>query len=335
VGAIISVDRYIKRDNYKTLSECKIHNKIFLKACTNISKQRLKSLNSRGRRRTLGALQGYTDNSFHMELSRGYSSVVPRVVSMQRKLHDYGPFLKNASYAKFLGNSGLTYWRGKSVILPMDPLNYIAWYLNIIPKQVKKILGEIDALYCALPSYIGSFPTLTRFSGSNEGYQGFVNEKLLKIDKFLPRLRLPTNVIGATKKDIFSAKVTPDTHPGLVTKKMTEHFVRTAKSGRSGVIKKADLIHSTVADLMANWDRISQGRYGVCFGTYLIGSREKISKAKIGEIVEARPLFIPEIADLLLGSTWLEVLKTNWQSSGLFSSEIWLGHSDTKMLYYR
>lgn len=39
--------------------------------------------------------------------------------------------------------------------------------------------------------------------------------------------------------------------------------------------------------------------------------------------------------DVILGSTWLEMLKEHWEKYGLFSSEIWLGHSDTKMRYYR
>lgn len=99
--------------------------------------------------------------------------------------------------------------------------------------------------------------------------------------------------------------------------------------------KKSNLIFSAVNDLMNNWKHISNGNVGKTIGTYSVGSREKIQKVEIGAACEARPLWIPEMCDLLLGSTWLELLKDYWQKHGVFKSEIWLGHSDTGQRYYR
>jgi hypothetical protein len=207
--------------------------------------------------------------------------------------------------------------------------------LGLIPKEVREELGTIDRAYCALPSYVGSFKTLTLFSGPNPGYAfSDVSTYLKSIDKHIYRLKLPKNVQGANINDIFNAKVTPDTHPGLVTRRFATSVMR-KMMGDIKHVKKQHLIMYTVNDLIANWENISEGRVGRTVGTYCIGSREKIQKVDIGEACEARPLWIPEMCDLILGSTWLEVLKTEWQKYGVFDSEIWLGHSDTSMRYYR
>jgi hypothetical protein len=216
----------------------------------------------------------------------------------------------------------------------MSTSNVIAWHLGLIPREVREDYGTFDSIFCALPSYIGSFLTLAKFSKANVGFRGYVNEKLLDVDRYLYKLKLPCDVTEATKDDIFHAKVTLGTHPGITTRKLADR----AQSGGMSKVKrvtKTNLLFWVINDLYNSWDFISSGKVGKTIGTYCVGSREKIQKAKIGDPIESRPLWIPEMCDVILGSTWLEVLKNYWQAHGLFKSEIWLGHSDTKMRYYR
>lgn len=279
--------------------------------------------------------KGFLDDSFSVEMSRGYSTIIPRVRSDASLLHEFGPFLKEGIFSQYLGNSRITYWRGRTVMFPMAYINLFAWHLGFIPKYVREKIGTPDSIFCALPSYVASFPTLTKFSNPNPGYiprRDF--RSLLNINKHLERLKLPTNIRAANVTDIYYAKVTPDTHPGIITRKVAQR----ALSGRQGDLKnirKANLIFYAVNDLKNNWHHISSGHVSKTIGTYCIGSREKIQKIDIGETCEARPLWIPEMCDLLLGSTWLELLKDYWQKHGLFKSEIWLGHSDNDLRFYR
>lgn len=158
--------------------------------------------------------------------------------------------------------------------------------------------------------------------------------RLLNINRHLFRLRLPCNVRSANINDIYYAKVTPDTHPGIITRKLAQN-VLSKRKGNVKNIQKKNLIFACVNDLINNWHHISNGDVGKTIGTYCIGSREKIQKLEFDSVCETRPLWIPEMCDLLLGSTWLELFKEYWQKHGLFKSEIWLGHSDTSLRYYR
>jgi hypothetical protein len=55
----------------------------------------------------------------------------------------------------------------------------------------------------------------------------------------------------------------------------------------------------------------------------------------LGDLIKLRTVWIPETIDLLVGSTWLEHLKEFWSKGKLFSSEIWLGHADQHLRFYR
>jgi hypothetical protein len=282
-----------------------------------------------------GTREGFTDDSFSVEMSRGYSTVVPRVRKDFNLLHEDGPVLKEGVFSTYLGNCRHNYWRGRTIIFPMAYINLLAWHLNIIPDYVRKDIGEPDKIFCALPSYVACFTTLTLFSRTNEGFKPPVNySRLLNLNKHLVRLRLPTNIREAETTDIYYAKVTPDTHPGIITRKLAQNVLSKIK-GKVKNIRKGNLIFSCVNDLINNWEHISCGRVGKTIGTYCIGSREKIQKLDFGSVCETRPLWIPEMCDLLLGSTWLELFKEYWQKHGLFKSEIWLGHSDNNLRYYR
>lgn len=292
-------------------------------------------MNTRRGRRISGVENGYLDPCFSVEMSRGYSTTTPRVRDDASALHEFGPFHRVSRWSTYLGNCKKTYWRGRTVIFPLAYINIIAWYLNLIPDAVRQDFGSVDKPFLCMPSYVASFNTLTLFSNPNPGFVGNKVEKLLgTVDKHLHRLHLPTDVRNANENDIFYAKITPDTHPGLITRKVAKGFSK-GNLGGYNRIAKAHLVWTTVNDLIRRWDVISSGKIGKTVGTYSIGSREKISKVEPGEAVDARPLWIPEMIDLLHGSTWLELFKEYWAKYGVFRSEIWIGHSDTKLRYYR
>jgi hypothetical protein len=332
VGTIVGLRRYQlfsrgkpKADAYK--------NPFFLKAKHNINKQRLISLNQRILSKP-GAGEGFVDDSFHIQMSRGYCNVAPVQRPDKGDLHVKGPFYNDSPTAFFLGRLPFNYWRGRTVVFPMSYVNILAWYLKIVPDEVRKSIGSVDGIFCALPSYVNSFLTLSKFSRYNKGYSGNFKRKLLDVNQSLHRLHLPINVPKATAEDIVHAKVTLGTHPGIITRKIASRVIAKARL-KSKRISKTDLVFWVANDLYNNWENISNGRFDKTIGTYCIGSREKIQKVEVGAPVESRPLWIPEMSDAIFGSTWLEVLKTYWQAHGLFKSEIWLGHSDTKMRYYR
>lgn len=328
---IVNFNRYGAFPNVKR--KTKNIDPLFAKARFNITKQRLMSLN-RGALKKLGTGKGFVDDSFHIQMSRGYCNVVPVKRGDSHRLDQHGPFLKGSKYSMFLGNSKAYYWRGRSVIFPMSYCNIIAWYLSIIPEKFREDWVSVDSAFCANPSYINSFLTLTGFSKDNEGYRGYVPRKLLNVDRYLDRLMLPTNIPPAEKSDVYYAKVTLGTHPGIITRKLAERVQRknTRKVKR---VSKSNLLIWVVNDLLSKWDAISSGKIGKTIGTYCVGSREKIQRVDIGEAVQSRPLWIPEMSDVILGSTWLEKFKEYWERGSLFKSEIWLGHSDTKMRYLR
>lgn len=281
-----------------------------------------------------GVGKGYVENSFHIQMSRGYCNVTPVQRDDASKLHEYGPFYRNSPTCVYTGRQRMHYWQGRTVFFPITYMNAIAWFLNIFPKSFTDKISDFNKLFCALPSYVNSFTTLTKFSHFNEGFSGEVNYKLLNVDEHLKRLKLPKDIPMAVKDDIFNAKVTLGTHPGITTRKLAD---RVQSKGMSKVKKvtKTNLLCWVVNDLYNAWDKISEGKVGATVGTYCIGSREKIQTVELGEPVEARPLWIPEMPDVILGSTWLETLKEYWNRGTLYNSEIWLGHSDTKMRYYR
>jgi hypothetical protein len=269
-----------------------------------------------------------------MNLSRGYSTVSPSISPNAAELSNFGPFFKNSDYAIYLKWKPFNYWKGRSVVFPFSYFNSIMWFLGVIPKVVREKIGDLQSMYCALPSYIGSFPVLSSFSTTFPGFKGSIEPKLLEVDKHLHRLKLPINVKMPSPKDIFNAKVTLETHPGVVTRKYAFSVARKRFSVLRRV-KKKHVLHYAVHCVYQAWEAISEGAFRNTSGVYCVGSREKISIIEPDEILKTRPLFIPEITDILHGSTWLEYFKSHWSKEGLFKSEIWLGHSDTKMRYFR
>jgi hypothetical protein len=269
-----------------------------------------------------------------MNLSRGYSTVSPTISAHAHELSQFGPFYEESSYAMYLRWRPFNYWKGRSVVFPFSYFNSIMWFLGLIPKLVREKIGDLQSMYCALPSYIGSFPVLSSFSTNFPDFKGSIDPKLLEVDDQLYRLRLPTNVMMPTAREIYNAKVTLETHPGVVTRKYAFAVARKRFSVLRR-IKKKHVLHYAVHSVLQAWEDISRGKFRNTSGVYCVGSREKISLVQPGEILKTRPLFIPETTDILHGSTWLEYFKSYWSKEGLFKSEIWLGHSDTKMRYFR
>jgi hypothetical protein len=75
-----------------------------------LTRQRLQSLNNAKPKngKLKGTRKGYTDESFHMGLSRGFSTVVPVVRKDAAQLHEFGPFYKGP-LCFFVGNSPIRY----------------------------------------------------------------------------------------------------------------------------------------------------------------------------------------------------------------------------------
>lgn len=107
-------------------------------------------------------------------------------------------------------------------------------------------------MYCVLPSYTTCQPVLTKFSVPNDGYKGDLDDRLLEIDDQLWRLNLPTGIPSANIKDIYSAKITLDTHPGLVTRSLAERSISANFKKQLKRITKEHLLHYTTRDLINN-----------------------------------------------------------------------------------
>lgn len=311
------------------------HHPLFYKARFNVTKQRLKSLNNRTLNRVSpGARKAFSDEAFHIGLSRGSSSVTPVLREDSSQLHHLGPFYKNSAVCLFIGWSHFTYWRGRTVVFPLSIINVLAWYLNIIPQEVKEEFKSVEHPYIGMPSYIGSFITLSHFSKFNEGFRGTFRASLLDVSQMVHRLRLPCNVPEAVKSEVYYAKIAGGTHPGIITRSLLYSQNRRVFKNKNQV-KKINCLHYAVRCVLNTWDKISRGEFKDTAGTYCIGSREKISVLDVNDYLKLRPLWIPEITDILVCSTWLEKLKDYWGAFGLFQSEIWLGHADQNMRYLR
>lgn len=326
------LDKYSKSNNYGKNRKCGAA--IFSQAKFVICRQRLLSLNNRHPKPKRGAAKGFHDDSFHVGLSRGYSTIAPTTLKEASTMSEFGPFFENTGLCEFLGSSSLTYWKGRSVVFPFSITNSIAWYLDLIPKEVKKTLKSVEHVFVALPSYVASFMTLRNFSTFREGYKGEIDPKLLNLDDQLYRLKLPTKVSCPTKKDILNAKLTQETHPGIVTRTMA--YLKNKSIVKSNLsIRKVDIIRKAVHDVYHNWSNISKGKFRDTAGTYCLGSREKIHILDIGDYIKLRTVWIPETIDIIVGSTWLEHFKDHWGKHKLFSSEIWLGHADNHQRFHR
>lgn len=307
---------------------------IFERAKFVICRQRLLSLNNKHPKPKRGAAKGFSDSSFDVGMSRGYATIAPVKLKESSNLSQFGPFYKNTGLCEFLGTSSLTYWKGRTVVFPFSFTNSIAWYLDLIPEEVKKRMKSVEHTFVALASYVGSFMTLKNFSIYREGYKGYIDPKLLNIDSEIHRLKLPTKLNAPNRKDIMNAKLTEETHPGLVTRTMA--YLKNKKLvKRSADIKKRDILRAAVNDVYHNWFKIGKGYYRNTAGTYCIGSREKIHTLDIGDFIKLRTVWIPETIDILVGSTWFEHLKEHWSKRGLFDSEIWLGHADNHLRFHR
>jgi hypothetical protein len=83
---------------------------IFFRARLQLTKQYLNSLNNNSKPTgdKLGVRKGYSDTSFHMGLSRGFSSVTPVERSDASQLHPKGPFYRE-KLSYFVGNCPARY----------------------------------------------------------------------------------------------------------------------------------------------------------------------------------------------------------------------------------
>jgi hypothetical protein len=331
VRSIFALNRY---DNIFYKIHSKNKNSLFDKAKFILGKQRILSLNNKCSNARRGLGKGFSDESFSVGMSRGYSTFGPIKRKDSSNLHEFGPFFKDTDLCMFLGNSSIRYWKGRTIIFPLSITNSIAWYLDIIPDLVKKEMKNINDRFSVLPSYVASFITLSNFSKYREGYCGYIDPKLLNVDDQIYRLKLPVNLEVPDKNEVFNAKLVGDTHPGGVTR-YTAYLKNKLLVKNANKIKKIDLVFKCVNDVLRNWNNIGEGKYSETFGTYIIGSREKIQDIQIGEFVKLRTVFIPEMTDILIGSTWYEYIKSFWGKNLLFKSEIWLGHSDVGMGFYR
>jgi hypothetical protein len=249
-------------------------------------------------------------------------------------LSAFGPFVEGTGLCEFLGSSSLTYWKGRSVVFPFSLTNTIAWYLDLIPPIIKSKLKSVEHVFVALASYVASFTTLKNFSKYRRDYRGWIDPKLLNIGDKVARLKLPTNLDAPQRNDVFNAKLTEETHPGLVTR--TQAYLKNELVvKRPQDIKKKHILRNAVSDVLRNWNKIGKGFYRDTAGTYCLGSREKIHVLEVGDFLKLRTVWIPETIDIIVGSTWFEHLKEYWGKRELFSSEIWLGHADQHLRYHR
>jgi hypothetical protein len=292
------------------------------------------SLNNKTNRRKRGVGKGFHEKAFHVEMSRGYSTITPSTIKESSKLSPFGPFEKDSKLCQFLGTSSATYWMGRTVVMPFHLINCIAWYLELIPPEVKEHFKSVEHVFTALPSYVGSFATLRNFCKFRKGYQGFIDPKLLKIEDQIHRLKLPSNLDPPTREDIFNAKITRETHPGIITR--TQTYLKNKFLVKNSLkIKKENIIKRAVRDVWNNWNNIGKGIFKNTSGTYMLGSREKIHVLDLFESLSLRTVWIPETIDILVASTWFEHIKAYWGANKLFKSEIWLGHADQHLRFYR
>jgi len=124
----------------------------------------------------------------------------------------------------------------------------------LIPECVKRKIGDVCSFYTMLPSYFSSFPTLTRYSRHHESYRGSVRPELLDVSSALDRLYAPVDIPKATKEDLMIAKVTEETHPGIVTRyaAKTKMGIITRKATSKRIIRKKDVLHSVLSDVSKN-----------------------------------------------------------------------------------
>jgi hypothetical protein len=88
-------------------------------------------------------------------------------------------------------------------------------------------------------------------------------------------------------------------------------------------------------DVIDNWRKIGNGNLISTGSHYCYNSREKVSISEINEEIKNRPLLIPEMADILINSTWWEFFKNHWDFEDLNQSDLWLGHTDAHLGWYR
>lgn len=188
----------------------------------------------------------------------------------------------------------------------MNEVNCVSWYLDLIPQGIKDRIKTINSFFVLMPSYFSSFPTLTRYSRFHSKFRGRVRKELLSLDEFLPRLKGPENIPKATKYDVLVSKITEETHPGVITRyisKTSAASISNSFQRKNKALQKKDILHSVVSSVTSNWHNISNGRCSNTVGYYCIGSREKINVLDFKEVAKARPLFIPEMCDVMVGST--------------------------------
>jgi hypothetical protein len=100
-------------------------------------------------------------------------------------------------------------------------------------------------------------------------------------------------------------------------------------------ITKEFIYSSVMLDVIDQWQNISTGCLTSHGSHYSFNSREKISLSGIGDTVKNRPLLIPEMSDIIINSTWWELFKSYWNVDDLKASDIWLGHTDAHLGWYR
>jgi len=88
---------------------------------------------------------------------------------------------------------------------------------------------------------------ISRYGKYHPKFKGRIDSKLLEFSSSLKRLNLPCNVPAATHYDIQDAKIVPDTHPGIITRKLFQAHYKKKMS-----ITKANIAHVMISSLIKN-----------------------------------------------------------------------------------
>lgn len=246
------------------------------------------------------------------------------------KFYESGPFLKANRNVRYVGPWGIKQWSGKSVCFSLSFSNYLAFLSGAIPSDVRQVIGSPDSPVLSMPAYETCQSSLLQFSDDLPGFKGF--PKTFKhYVKRIEKLKFPTMIDPPSEVNVVEGKFKPGTHPGIVTRRAASSVLEMKPNS----IKKEHVIIDCVRSLINSWGKISDGTLKSSGSHYCLGGREKVGLYASGDEIKSRPLWIPESFDVLHQSTFFEHWKSFWRSSDMNSSEIWLGHSDAHLRWYR
>jgi len=265
-------------------------------------------------------------------ITRSHTGMSVKLSNAKLINKEFGPFVIGNDHVSLIGTNGPSTFISRSKVDFISFSNLLAWFCGLL--QGSYSLKELLDSYVCHAGYLPGQVGLQEFSLDYS--QGrYSDQKLLVLlekTKFdILRLKLPSEVEFPVREDLYEAKVVKGTHPGILTRAV---FKKALPKGAKK-IDKEHVVLTTVMQLMSVWDKIGHGGIEADGSYYCYGSREKIGESSPGEGIKTRALFIPETHDVLLGSTFYEKFKTSWVRSGLYESEIWLGHSDTHCGFQR